>query len=481
MKKFLEIIKNKWLIRGTTTLLLVLIVIACYIGLNMLVENVNLEDLDFTEKKLYSLSDETRTKLKDLNDEITIQLINSKDYSYLKEYAEKYSAASDKITVEEIEDVTSRVDLQTKYNIDSTELLIVIKNGDNEKTLSEYDLYTYDYSTYKQIDTTEEAITNAIVSLTIDEKPKIYILTGKTYYPTEQALASVISELETESNEVEYLDILSKGEVPEDCSCLVITTLQQDLSELERDKIIEYIEKGGKMMILTSQNILEVETPNFDQVLAEYGISIEYGIILEQDDSNMIQGAPDFIITQANASFMSDIDMSLKMCLIDAGKIEFADEEKLEELGVEYETILTTGETSFLRTNLSTSSFKRTATDGEEEAIIAGAVVKKTVSEDEVSELIIYSSEISATNTQIPISDQYYTYAVELYNNKDVILNSISHLTERTDTITIRKDDESEIYTVTESEDKIIKIIIFTAPVVIIVIGIIVWAIRRRK
>ena len=48
LKKFLEIIKNKWLIKGTTTLLLVLIVIACYIGLNMLVEKVNVENLDFT-------------------------------------------------------------------------------------------------------------------------------------------------------------------------------------------------------------------------------------------------------------------------------------------------------------------------------------------------------------------------------------------------------------------------------------------------
>ena len=80
MKKFLEIIKNKWLIKGTTTLLLVLIVIACYIGLNMLVEKVNVENLDFTEKKLYSLSDETKTKLSDLNQDVTIQLINSTYY-----------------------------------------------------------------------------------------------------------------------------------------------------------------------------------------------------------------------------------------------------------------------------------------------------------------------------------------------------------------------------------------------------------------
>lgn len=52
MKKFLDIIKNKWLIKGTTTVILVAIVIACYIGLNTLVDKINVEDLDLTEKKI---------------------------------------------------------------------------------------------------------------------------------------------------------------------------------------------------------------------------------------------------------------------------------------------------------------------------------------------------------------------------------------------------------------------------------------------
>ena len=74
MKKFLEIIKNKWLIRGTTTVALIAIIIAIYILLNWGVEKINLEDLDCTEKKLYSLSDETRTKIKNLDKDITIEL-----------------------------------------------------------------------------------------------------------------------------------------------------------------------------------------------------------------------------------------------------------------------------------------------------------------------------------------------------------------------------------------------------------------------
>ena len=49
MKKLLGIIKNKWLIKGTTTLILVEIIIAIYILLNWGVEKINLEDFDLTD------------------------------------------------------------------------------------------------------------------------------------------------------------------------------------------------------------------------------------------------------------------------------------------------------------------------------------------------------------------------------------------------------------------------------------------------
>lgn len=481
MKKFLEIITNKWLVKGTTTIALVAIVIACYILLNWGVEKVNLEDLDCTEKKLYSLSEETKSKIKDIDKEITIELINMENYSYLIDYAKKYSKVNDKIKVEEIEDLSSRVDLITKYNIEDTDSLIIVKTEEKEKTITMDKLYTYDYETYEQIDTTEEALTNAIVEIMLEEKPKIYILSGNTYYDTEQALQTVITELEDEANEVEYLDILITGSVPQDCKCLVITTLQKDLSELERDKILEYVQNGGKVMILTSQNILQIDTPNFNQILAQYGISIGFGAIFEQDANKMLQNAPEFVITDVNASFMENIDMKMKMCFVDAGKINFESEEKLTELGVEYEAIATTGEKSFIRTNFNSNSYSRTEQDSEEGACIVGALVTKTIDENKKSELIIYSNELCASDLQIPVSSQYNREVIELRNNKDVILNSISHLTERTDTITIRKTSEQERYTVTDQEDAIIKTIIFVLPALIIGIGLVVWQVRRRK
>ena len=142
-KKFFEIIKNKWLIKGTTTLLLVAIIIACYVLINYGVSKLKIENIDCTEKKLYSLSDETKTKMKDFEKDVTIQLINMSNSSYVIEYANKYPAVSKKINVEEISDLSSRVDLQTKYNISESEGLIVVKSGEKEKTLTLNDLYTY--------------------------------------------------------------------------------------------------------------------------------------------------------------------------------------------------------------------------------------------------------------------------------------------------------------------------------------------------
>ena len=315
----------------------------------------------------------------------------------------------------------------------------------------------------------------------MEKKPRIYVFSGNTYYDPQTVLASVITKLEEDSNEIEYLDILSKGDVPEDCDALIITTLKSDLSELERDKIIEYINRGGKLMILTSKNILDVDTPNFNSVLSQYGISIEYGAIFEQDDSKMMQNAPQFVITDISASFMSKIDMAMKACLVLPGKIQFADEDKLEELGVDYEAIASTSEKSFVRNNFDISSYERTTEDGEASSSIVGAKVTKNISDDKKSELIIFSNEEFASDMRIPVRNQYYMYAIELYNNKDVILNSISYLTQRDDTITIRKTDETQNYTVNEKENSIIQTIIFATPIVIIAIGIVVWQVRRRK
>lgn len=493
MKKFFRMITNKWLLKGTTTIILVALVIACYIGVNWGAAQLKIENLDFTAKKLYSLSQATKERIKNLQEDITVQLINMKDYvyydyygnslvngEYVLEYANKYPTSSDKVIIEEINDLEARVDLQTQYNITTKDAIIVVKKGEEEKIITADELYAVDYTTGEYLDKTEEAITNAIVELTIDEKPRIYVLNSKAYNDPEQSLGIIANRLIDESNEMELLDIITKGSVPEDCDCLIITTLKQDLTDLERDKILEYINNGGKLLILSSQGTIKTDTPNFNQILAQYGLSINYGIILEQDNSKTLYDTPNMLLAEASATYMNKLGMSLKLFLANAGKIEFAEASKLEELGVTYETIAQTSEKSFVRTDLSQTSASRIDSDSEEGSCIVGAHVTKKISDEKSSQLIIYSDETFASTAQLYIGYQP-VYAVYLYNNEDIVLNSVSHLVERDDTIVIRKTDEVQTYSVTDQEDVIIKTIIFSLPVIIIIVGIGVWIYRRRK
>src|SRR5699024_10860762 len=100
----------------------------------------------------------------------------------VEDFANKYNSENNKIKVEVITDVASRPDLTDEYGITADTSIIIIECGDKQKTLTSYDLYTTDYTTYQTKDITEEAITNAILDVTTEEKPVIYNLTGHNKY-----------------------------------------------------------------------------------------------------------------------------------------------------------------------------------------------------------------------------------------------------------------------------------------------------------
>ena len=478
-KKLGETLKKKWLIDGTKTLILVAIIILIYIGINILLEKVVLPEIDCTQEKIYSLSDESKDKLGNLDKEVTITLINYSSNTSLVNFMEKYTGLNNNIKLEKIDDLSSRTDLMTKYSLSADSSLILVNCGDKEKQVTDYDMYTYDYTSYKQIDKTEEAITNAILDVTTDEKPKVYFMSNHLAYDINY-FYTIMQTVENEANEVDTIDVFANGKVPDDCDCLVITTLKEDITEQERDSLINYIKAGGKLLLMCGPNVTGVSLTNFQTVLDEYGVSVSNGIVFEGDSSKMIAGYPDFIVEPVQStSLTSNLNMTMNICLLDAGKITFNDD-KLEDLGVEYEVLAQTGDTAFLRNDLTQTSATRTSSDDEPETSTVVAIATKKIDDNTSSKLIIFSNEIFAMDMAVPING-YAMYPVVLYNNSDIILNSISYLNEREDTITIRKNTDDVSYTVTEEQNNIILAIIFTIPVLIIIAGIIVWQVRRRK
>ena len=178
MKKELkENIKSARILRNLlVTILLMLVIVALCVGLNILIDKLNIPDVDLTQEKLYSLSQESKDKIKSVNKDTKIILYNMDD---VKDFAELYNRENSHITCEVLTDVTTRPDLETEYGIGQVNKeLIIIENEDRKKALATSDLYTTDYTTYDTIDTTEQALTNAILDVNLESNPKIYFVTN---------------------------------------------------------------------------------------------------------------------------------------------------------------------------------------------------------------------------------------------------------------------------------------------------------------
>lgn len=480
MKKFINILKKKWLRDTSKTILLVAILFAAFIGINVLVQNLELQDIDVTQNKLFTLSDASKNQVKDISQDVKIYLIGIAEDTSIVDLVKQYNNTNEKIAYEVILDIQDRADLKSKYSITDETQLIIIETSENSKLLTTDELYTYDYTTYQQIDISEEKITNAIVNLTLAEKPKIYFLTGHNEYSIETEMTILNAYLTNEVNEIEALDLLVKEQVPEDASLLVISSPQKDFLDTEVEKITNYINNGGKILWMNDPTFSENTFPNMQKILDLFGTKFDDGIILEQDENKMALQSPNYIIPNITSTTATkDIATDGGILLINATRITFADDEKLDELQVSAQTILTTGETALFRTEVSNSSLSKIPSD-EEGSFTLGAKLTKTVNDDKEAVMYVLANNFFVVDYPITIGESQL-YPIQFYNNKDYILNTIAELTDREDTISIRKDTGVITYTATEAQDRYIKIAITALPAVIILIGIVIWLVRRRK
>jgi ABC-2 type transport system permease protein len=488
--KFIEIIKKKWLINGTMTCLLVVIIIAIFIGINLFMQNLELTPFDFTQEKLYTLTDESKERVKDIEKDVNIYFIGYTDDDSTVDLAKQYNKANERIVAEAV-DIENRPDLANKYGIESGTEGIIVECGERSKVLTSSDLVTYDMTTYETISIAEEKLTSSILSVTSDKIPTVYFLEGYSEFSLTQNMYYLDMYLENEINEIETLNILTTGKVPDDCDTLVITTPNKDFDEIATNAIMDYIQSGGNILWLNAAVTSQTEMPNVNKVLATYGVQpFEVGIIRETDTSKMVTSSPDLILPDVQyATITKDLYSSTGVIFVNATKINI-DEDQLEELNVTETDLLLASESSYFRTNFNIQT--NAASTGEEQgSFVVGAELEKTIQEaveatDDTeatsaitSKLVIYGENYFLSDYQLSSSSSYA--AIQFASNKDLMLNSIAYLVDREEDITARKSTGTVTYTATEEQDTIIRVIIFAVPIAIVLAGIVVWQVRRRK
>lgn len=484
---FIKRIKTRWLISRANTLLLIAILIAIFILLNIFVKKLDITPIDCTKSQDYSLTDESKERVKNIDKDVNIYFIgwDETDNDYI--LARQYNKANSKINVE-IVDVTKNLEIANKYNITDNDHSIIIECGEVSRTLSSYDIITYDEN-YKTVDVAEQKITSAILNVTSSKVPKVYFLTGYTNYSISNSnggLYLLSQYLKDEVLTYEELNILNTQKVPDDCDTLIITTPEKDFDKVVADAIIDYINNGGNILWFNGAYVKQPDLTNVNRVLAEYGINgFSDGYIYDTNSSNTIMGYPAcFIPNVQETDITKDVYKGAGAIFLYSTKIN-VDSDRLSDLNVTKTDLVLTSDTTYFTTDMTGSM----STEGEKGSYIVGAEMSKKLSEatddteEKTSKLIIYGNDYFITDQSLSDNSENQYYMIYLANNADLGLNSIAYLTNTDQDITIRKSYSDSItsFTPTDKEKTNILLIIFAVPVVIIVLGIIIWIIRKRR
>lgn len=281
---------------GAYSAVLTAVVLAILIAVNVFVSAMpsSATEYDISASKLYSVTSNTKSVVNALTEDVTIYWIvqAGEEDDVIEKLLDRYESLSDHITVEKRNpDVYPTFAEQytdgTVYNNS-----LVVECGERSRYISNTDIYLTDASMYAYSYTTsfdgEGAITSAIDYVTNPDQPVVYALTG---HGEEELPETFADSLEKENITVEELSLLNSAEIPEDAACLLVYAPQSDISEAERDTLADYVEGGGRLLVMAGP-VEDGELPNFYSLLEPYGVTAAEGITVEGDQAHYVYPSP---------------------------------------------------------------------------------------------------------------------------------------------------------------------------------------------
>lgn len=428
--------------------------------------------IDLTSEKLYSLTDQTREYVQNMQEDVTIYAIvnESSQDTTLGQTLQRYDDLSDHITVEYVDpNVNPR--FYTQYTDASITLnsLIVVSDKRN-KVINYNTIYesSYDYNTGSSTTTGydgEGQITSALDYVLSDDMPKAYMTEGHGETSFTSTFTSALSK---ENVEYETINLMNYDAIPEDAACLMINGATSDLSADDADKVIAYLDKGGKVIL--SLGYTEVEMPNLDKLLAYMGMSAVDGMIVEDNTDNYYRVPYYLLPTQSASTYTAGIYGNYYVFAPFAHGIVIENE---EAEGMAYDTFLSTSDKAFSKISL-TNMENYTKEEGDIDGPFGIGVEAVKTLEDGEATMVVYGTEQLFTDD----ANSMVSGA-----NQMLFTNTISGFVDHEVSISIPvKSYEVSTLTVNQTEAIFIGLITtIILPVGCLVAGFIIWFRRRKR
>lgn len=282
------------------------VVLVILILINVLVSYLpaNLTQYDMTSAHLYSISSQTKVVVNALEKDVDIYWVcqEGEEDSTIENLLNKYDSLNSHLEVIR-KDPDVYPTFASQYTSDTVNNnSIVVVCDDRYRYIDYNDIYVEDGTEYASYygNTSysfdgEGAITSAIDYVVSDDLPKLYFLKG---HGESDLPDSILKSIEKENYEYDTVSLLN-GDIPEDCDILVIYAPTSDISEVEKESLILYLNGGGHMLTCMStveDGILE----NFEAILNYYDVSTNEGIIIEGSTNSYAFNMPYLLIPTLN-------------------------------------------------------------------------------------------------------------------------------------------------------------------------------------
>lgn len=426
---------------------------------------------DVTTNKLYSLTNETQAMVKALDEDINIYVLVNEEQAdeLLDATLNTYEDLNTHIKVDYV-DPAVHPKFFTQYTSDSVTYNSIIVEGSRRSKVIDYsNIYEseIDYSTYTSAVTGydgEGQLTSAISYVTTDDMPKIYMLEGHGEVPFD---ASFLSAIEKENVDYEIINLLNYDEVPDDAMCVVINAPSEDLSDEDTEKMLNYMNEGGNVLLISGYTGRELI--NFNSLLDFYGVSASRGLIIEGNKNyyygrNPFYLLPDIVYDGITASAYNSRSY---VFVPEAQGLTVSEREDTEVT-----TLLSSSNESYVRDDISGSeSYEKQESDIEGPFAIGVKCVKTL--EDKSSAAVIYSSQYLFTEG---------ADSMVAGTNSKLFSGSLGSLVSHESSISIPvKSYEVSYLILTENQIILLSLLtVIVIPFAFLISGFVIWF-RRRK
>jgi len=437
-----------------------LVFVTILVVANLLADRYN-KSYDSTSNKRYSLSEQTAKIVRGLKQPATITYFDqSSRFDQAKDQLDQYANLSPKVHVEYV-DPDKKPELARVAGVKNygTAVVQIGERREEAKSL------------------TEEGLTGAFIRDLKTNTRTVCFVEGSGEHQIEDSDRSGYSRfkelLGKDGYEAKSLNLITKAEIPGDCTVLVIGGPDADYQQPEVDAIHKYVEAGGRALVMLDPPLKigrsEVaDNDAFLKVLEGWGVTAQKNMILDLNPIGQLAGlGPQVALVTRYDSHAIVNEMSRRAT-------GFPITRSLETKNGNKTTVTKLFGSS--ESSLATSKLNSPSVDPNDPKntkgplTIAAAGTYDTGKENSQGRFVVVGSSSWAANDFISFN-----------GNRDLALNAINWLASDEDLISIRpKDPDDRRITLTRAQLNWIRIVSqFVLPLLVVAGGVSVWSRRR--